>query len=151
MERHIKKRLLGTIILVLVAVILLSLLFEPPPPSMDTKGFNDSMTAPPRQIDASEQNYPSPEILLDEPEDAEFTPLWVTQVGSFDVEEDAFVAREKIIAMEALNVFISIETEMADDREVYVVKVLSDDYEVLSEITELIKKDYPDAFIKGRE
>ncbi len=125
-------------------------LLEPPPP-MDIKGFNDSMTAPPEPIDASAQNRPSSEMLSDEPADAELTTLWVMQVGSFSVEENAFVAREKINAIEANNMFVNIETEMIDSREIYVVKVVSDDYEALSEIAELIKKDYPDAFIKGRE
>ena len=125
-------------------------LLEPPPP-IDIKGFNDSMTAPPEPIDTSAQNRPSPEILSDEPSDDELSTLWVMQVGSFSVEENAFVAREEINAMEAMNVFVNIETEMVDSREIYVVKVVSDDYEALSEIAELIKKDYPDAFIKGRE
>jgi len=125
-------------------------LLEPPQP-IDIKGFNDSMTAPPKQIDAGAQNHRSAEILSDEPADAEFTTLWVIQVGSFSVEENALAVRKEINAMEAKNVFVEIETEMVDSREVYVVKVVSDDYEALSEIAELIKKDYPDAFIKERE
>ena len=192
MERHIKQRLLGTVVLVSVAVIVLPLLLdgegyramqsieidapqkpkfkyhqegftmplnEPdkqadllePPPPIDIKGFNDSMTASPEPIDASAQNRPSSEIPSDEPADDELTMLWVMQVGSFSVEENALMAREKITAIEAMNVFVNIETEMVDSRDIYVVKVVSDDYEALSKIAELIKKDYPDAFIKERE
>ena len=129
-------------------------LTEPPSPPIDIKGLNDDLTeqpSPPKQIDASSQNHTSPEALSDEPMDAELTTLWVMQVGSFSVESNALAARKKINAMEAKNVFTEINTEMVNDREVYVVKVISDDYEALSKIAELIKKDYPDAFIKERE
>ena len=132
-------------------------LLEPPPP-MDIKGFNDDMIEPPppKPIDASVQNrpsseIPSSEILSDEPPDAELTTLWVMQVGSFSVEENALAARKEINALEAMNVFTEVETETVDSRKVYVVKVISEDYEALSKIAELIKKDYPDAFIKERE
>ena len=196
MEKQIKQRLLGTVVLVSVAVIVLPLLLdgagyramqaieidapqkpkfeyrqkgftiplnEPnqqmdllePPPPIDIKGFNDSMTAPPpteQNDDAGAQNRTSPpEISLDEPLDAELTTLWVMQVGSFSVEENALAARKKISEMKAENVFTEIETETVDSGEVYVVKVVSEDYEALSKIAELIKKDYPDAFIKERE
>ena len=128
-------------------------LLDPPPP-IDIKGFNDDMTEeppPPKQIDASSQNHTPPETLSDEPMDVELTTLWVMQMGSFSVEANALAARKKINAMEAENVFTEINTEMVDEREVYVVKVISDDYEALSKIAELIKEDYPDAFIKERE
>ncbi len=126
-------------------------LLEPPLP-IDVKGFNDDMTEPaPEPIDASAQNPPASEMPLDEPADAEPTTLWVMQVGSFSIEENALAARKKINAMEAMNTFTEIETETVSGIEVHVVKVISEDYEALSKIAELIKKDYPDAFIKERE
>ena len=127
-------------------------LLEPPPP-IDIKGLNDDMTEPPspEPIDASAQNPPASEMPLDEPSDAELTTLWVMQVGSFSIEENALTARKKISAIEAMNTFTEIETETVNSLEVYVVKVISEDYETLSKIAELIKKDYPDAFIKERE
>ena len=125
-----------------------------PPPQIDVKGFNDDMTdePSPKPIDASAQNQLSPEISSGEPaEDAALTTLWVMQVGSFSVEANALVARKKINAMEAKNTFTEIDMETIDGREVYVVKVISENYEALSKIAKLIKKDYPDAFIKERE
>ena len=83
--------------------------------------------------------------------DAELTTLWVMQVGSFSIEENALAARKEISAIEAMNTFTEIETETVNSLAVYVVKVISEDYETLSKIAELIKKDYPDAFIKERE
>ena len=127
-------------------------LLEPPPP-IDVKGFNDDMTEPPplEPIDASAQNPPASEMPSDEPVDAELTTLWVMQVGSFSIEENALAARKKINAMEVMNLFTEIETETVNSLEVHVVKVISEDYEALSKIAELIKEDYPDAFIKERE
>ena len=129
-------------------------LLEPPPP-IDIKGFNDDMTEPPppppKQIDTSVQNDTSPEALPDEPVDVELTTLWVMQVGSFSVEANALAARKKITAMEVMNLFTEIETETVNGLKVHVVKVISEDYEALSKIAELIKEDYPDAFIKERE
>ena len=121
-----------------------------PPPPIDVKGFNGEAVELPETMDGHEET--SAEMPSDAPDSsAELTTTWVMQIGSFNVKENAFTARKKLEAMKAKNTIIEIETEMVDGREVYVVKIVSDDYEALSKVATLIKKDYPDAFIKERE
>lgn len=119
-----------------------------PPQPMDIKGFNDGAT----ESVAPEQKATEADKALDAPILApELTTTWVMQVGSFSIEENALAVRKKLAVIEAENTTIEIETEKVDDKEVYVVKVISDDYETLSKIAHRIKQDYPDAFIKERE
>ena len=120
-----------------------------PPQPIDIKGFNGDATEtmPSEEARADEEGGTS-----DTPDpEAELTTTWVMQIGSFSIEENALAVRNKLEAMEVKNTVAEIETEKVDGQEVHVVKIVSNDYEALSEITQLIKKDYPDAFIKERE
>ena len=122
-------------------------ILEPPMP-IDVKEFNGDANEP----TPPEQNEPEaepPPTQTTVPSEAVAT--WVVQVGSFSIEANAAEARKKLDAMNVENTTTEIEIEKVNGQDVYVVKVVSDDYAALGEITELIKEDYPDAFIKERE
>ena len=113
----------------------------------DTPDSEADETKPSEEARADEEGGTS-----DTPDsEAKLTTTWVIQVGSFSIEENALAVRNKLEAMEVKNTVAEIETEKVGGQEVHVVKIVSNDYEALSELTQLIKKDYPDAFIKERE
>ena len=120
-----------------------------PPQPIDVKEFNGNASkAMPLEHEDEAKQGSTPDTPGSE---SELTTTWVMQVGSFSIEENALAVRKKLEAMDAKNTITEIESEKVNNQEVYVVKIVSDNYETLSEIAQLIKKDYPDAYIKERE
>ena len=125
-----------------------------PPQPMDIKEFdgNREEAVYSEEDNIGEQSAPMLEPSAKPPTaDSELTTTWVVQVGSFSIEANALEARKNLAAMNTENIAVAIETEKINGQDIYVVKVISDDYAALSKTAELIKKDYPDAFIKERE
>ena len=125
-----------------------------PPQPMDIKGFDDNKE---EAVYSEEDNIGGRSVPMLEPSakpptaNSELTTTWVVQVGSFSVEANALEVHKNLAAMNTENIAAEIETEKVNGQDIYVVKVISDDYAALSKVAELIKKDYPDAFIKERE
>ena len=123
-----------------------------PPQAIDIKEFNSSATESIllEQQRATEEEGAAPEIASDAPE-PELTTTWVMQVGSFSIEGNALAARKKLETVKLKNTIVEIDNETVDRQEIYVVKIVSEDYEALGKFAKLIEQDYPDAFIKERE
>ena len=122
-----------------------NVILDPQPP-IDVKQFNateDKQSA----LEPSDSNSKTNRAPLE----AEATTIWVMQVGSFSVATNAEEVRQKLLALNVENTVVEIEMEEVNELDVYVVKVVSSDYQALSKVAGLIKKDYPDAFIKERE
>ena len=73
---------------------------------------------------------------------------WVVQVGSFSLEANAKVARNKLKSLGLDKVFIEIERPA--DKDIYVVKIGPAEYAQIGAILEKTKRYYPDAFSKER-
>ena len=123
-----------------------------PPKAIDIKEFNGSATEliPLEQQSASEEEGAAPEMASDAPE-TELATTWVMQVGSFSIKENALAVRKKLETTKLKDTIVEMKNETVGGQEVYVVKIVSEDYEALSKFAKLIKQDYPDAFIKERE
>ena len=117
-----------------------------PPQPMDIKAFDDT-GEPKTEHEADNTTAENATPPTSPPE----LSTWVVQVGSFSIEDNAIAARKKLLAMNVKNTVAEIESKKVNGLDVYVVKIVSDDYEILSGIMERIKTDYPDAFIKEEE
>ncbi|MBC6413450.1 MAG: hypothetical protein GDA45_00725 [Chromatiales bacterium] len=125
-----------------------STVLEAPQP-LDIKQFDatdgESKPAQPNATatEATTENVP--------PIENQATTTWVMQVGSFSIAKNADEVRKQLLGLNVKNTAIEVEPKKIQGLDVYIVKVISDDYRTLSEVAGLIKEDYPDAFIKERE